>query len=247
VTGHVAIVGGGPGDPGLITVRGLELLDQADVVLVDRLAPQRLLDRLGPHVETIDVGKAPHRIRRSQGEIEELMIAHAQAGRRVVRLKGGDPYVFGRGGEEALACAAAGVPFELVPGVTSAVAVPARAGIPVTHRGLTQQVTIVSGHAHPDSTECDVDWRALGAGNGTIVVLMGVTHLPIIVARLTEGGRDAATPAAVIRNGGLPDEQVVAGTLVTIADLATTITPPAILVVGAVVGLREGLVEAPPI
>lgn len=238
-TGHVAIVGGGPGDPGLITVRGLELLCRADVVLVDRLAPRELLDRLGPDVQIIDVGKEPHRHRRDQREIEQLMITYARAGRRVVRLKGGDPYVFGRGGEEALACATAGVPFEVVPGVTSAVSVPALAGVPVTHRGLAQQVTIVSGHAHPDSDECDVDWRSLGAGTGTVVVLMGMAHLPVITSRLADGGRAADTPAVVIRNGGRPDQEVVTATLSTVSAAAGGVEPPAILVVGAVAGLRE--------
>ena len=237
MTGHVAIVGGGPGDPELITVRGYELLKQADVVLTDRLGPRELLVGLRPDVEVIDVGKKPHRHRRSQAEIEALMIEHARAGRRVVRLKGGDPYVFGRGGEEAAACAAAGVPFTVVPGVTSAVAVPAAAGIPVTHRGMTQQVTIVSGHAHPDDPACTVDWDLLAAGSGTIVVLMGVYHLPAIAAKLVAGGRLAEMPAAVVQDGTTAGQQTVAGTLETIAELAVSIVPPAVVVVGDVVAV----------
>lgn len=239
--GHVAIVGGGPGDPGLMTLRGFDLLKQADVVLADRLAPRGLLDGLSPDVEVVDVGKQPHRHRRSQREIEELMIARARAGLRVVRLKGGDPYVFGRGGEEAAACAAAGVAFEVVPGVTSAVAVPGLAGIPVTQRGLTQQVTIVSGHAHPDSAECTVDWAGLGAGTATIVVLMGVTHLRAIAERLLAGGRAPATAAAVVADGASPRQRVVAARLDTIAEAASDVAAPAVVVVGDVVELRTAL------
>lgn len=240
-TGHVAIVGGGPGDPGLLTLRGFDLLKQADVVLVDRLAPRALLDGLNPAVEVVDVGKRPHRHRRSQREIEDLMLDRARAGKRVVRLKGGDPYVFGRGGEEAAACARAGVPYEVVPGVTSAVSVPALAGIPVTHRGVTQQVSIVSGHAHPDSHECTVDWAGLAAGGGTIVVLMGITHLPAIAERLVSGGRAPGTPAAVVADGAGPRQRTVVATLATIGRRAASIEPPGVVVIGEVVELRDQL------
>ncbi|TDE00321.1 uroporphyrinogen-III C-methyltransferase [Jiangella asiatica] len=241
MTGHVAIVGGGPGDPGLLTLRGFELLKQADVVLVDRLAPHALLDGLRPDVEVVDVGKEPHRHRRGQREIEELMIDRARRGLRVVRLKGGDPYVFGRGGEEALACAAAGVPYAVVPGVTSAVSVPALAGIPVTHRGVTQEASIVSGHAHPDDPASTVDWERLGAGTGTVVVLMGVTHLGAIAARLMRGGRPDTTPVAVIQDGAGPAARVVTATLATVASAARDVRPPAVTVVGEVVALRDQL------
>jgi uroporphyrin-III C-methyltransferase len=237
VTGHVAIIGGGPGDPELITVRGYELLKQADVVLVDRLAPRGLLAGLRPDVEVIDVGEQPHRHRRGQAEIEALMIERARAGRRVVRLKGGDPYVFGRGGEEAAACAAAGVRFTVVPGVTSAVAVPAAAGIPVTHRGFTQELTIVSGHAHPDDPACTVDWDRLAAGRGTIVVLMGVYQLPAIVARLVAGGRRPDTASAVIQNGTMPGQRVVTASLADIVEACSDVDPPAVVVIGDVVQL----------
>ncbi|WP_026874385.1 uroporphyrinogen-III C-methyltransferase [Jiangella gansuensis] len=241
MTGHVAIVGGGPGDPGLLTLRGFELLEQADVVLVDRLAPRALLDGLRPDVEVVDVGKEPHRHRRSQREIEELMIDRARRGLRVVRLKGGDPFVFGRGGEEALACAAAGVPYEVVPGVTSAISVPALAGIPVTHRGVAQETSIVSGHAHPDDPACTVDWDRLAAGTGTIVVLMGVTHLPAIAERLVLGGRGTNTPVAVIQDGTGPAARVVVATLGTVTPAAAEVQPPAVIVVGDVVALRQQL------
>jgi uroporphyrin-III C-methyltransferase len=243
VSGHVAIVGAGPGDPDLITLRGWELLKQADVVLVDHLAPQDLLRRLRPDVEVVHVGKYPHRPSTTQEEIDALLVERALAGLRVVRLKGGDPFVFGRGGEEALACLAAGVPFDVVPGVTSAVAVPASAGIPVTHRGVTQDVTVVSGHVAPDDPRSSVDWHRLGAGRGTVVVLMGVTHLDRFAAALRAGGRPPGTPAAVVENGTLPGERTVVGTLATIADdvEAAGLRPPAVLVVGEVVALRARL------
>jgi uroporphyrin-III C-methyltransferase len=203
-TGSVAIVGAGPGDPELITRRGWRVLQQADVVLVDHLVPAALLAELPPQVEIVDVGKRPHAPSVSQERINELMVSRALAGRRVVRLKGGDPFVFGRGGEEAVACAAAGVPCEVVPGVSSAVAVPASAGIPVTHRGVSQQFTVVSGHVAPGDPASTVDWAGLARGGGTIVVLMGVTHLPLIASALVRGGRSPATPVAVVTAGTTP-------------------------------------------
>ena len=239
--GHVALVGGGPGDPGLITTRGRRLLAQADLVLVDRLAPRALLELLADDVEVVDVGKAPRAHAMTQAEINALMIERARAGHRVVRLKGGDPFVLGRGGEEALACLAAGVAVEVVPGVTSAVAVPAAAGIPVTHRGLARQLTVVSGHdgAHDDP----IDWAALAATEGTLVVLMGVARLPEAVRDLMAHGRDADTPVAVVERGTLPDQRRTIGTLGTIVALAAEreITSPAVVVIGDVVALAEQL------
>jgi len=244
-TGSVALVGGGPGDAGLITVHGRRLLAEADVVVVDKLAPRSLLAELDPGVEIIDAGKAPHAHNLTQDEINELIVSRARAGQRVVRLKGGDPFVFGRGGEEALACVRAGVPFSVVPGVTSAVAVPAYAGIPVTHRGVTQDFAVVSAHLDPSHPGATVDWAALAQGPGTLVLLMGVAHLEEISAELIKRGRDAATPVAVIRDGTLPGQQVLTSTLGAVAEEAARagIRPPAVVVVGEVVRLRE-LLEA---
>jgi uroporphyrin-III C-methyltransferase/precorrin-2 dehydrogenase/sirohydrochlorin ferrochelatase len=230
--GSVALVGAGPGDPALITTRGRQLLAQADVVIVDRLAPHALLDALDPDVEVIDVGKTPGNHPVSQDEINQLLVEHAQLGRRVVRLKGGDPFVLGRGGEEVAACRDAGIPVEVVPGVTSAVAVPATFGIPVTHRGLAKQFTVVSGHD-------GLDWRTLAAVEGTLVLLMAVTRLQDIAEQLVQHGRDPATPAAVVEDGYGPRQRLTVGTLATIADLAAGrgVQPPAVVVVGDVVTL----------
>jgi uroporphyrin-III C-methyltransferase/precorrin-2 dehydrogenase/sirohydrochlorin ferrochelatase len=240
-TGSVALVGGGPGDAGLITVRGRRLLAEADVVVVDKLAPRALLAELDPGVEVIDAGKAPHAHNLTQDQINELIVRRALAGQRVVRLKGGDPFVFGRGGEEALACVRAGVPFSVVPGVTSAVAVPAYAGIPVTHRGVTQDFAVVSAHLDPSQPGATVDWAALAQGPGTLVLLMGVAHLEEISAELIKRGRDAATPVAVIRDGTMPGQQVLTSTLGAVAAEAARagIRPPAVVVIGEVVRLRE--------
>ena len=230
--GQVALVGGGPGDPGLITTRGRQLLAQADVVVTDRLGPRSLLDELDDDVEIIDVGKTPGHHPVTQDEINRILVEHARAGRRVVRLKGGDPFVLGRGGEEAAACHEAGVPVEVVPGVTSAIAVPAAAGIPVTHRGLSKQFTVVSGHE-------GLDWRSLAATEGTLVFLMGVSLLGETTARLVEHGMDAATPAAVIEDGFGPRQRLTTGTLTDIAARAAEVgvRPPAVIVVGDVVSL----------
>ncbi len=242
-TGSVALVGGGPGDPGLITVLGRRLLAEADVVVTDKLAPRALLAELDPDVEVIDAGKAPHAHNLSQSQINELIVARALAGQRVVRLKGGDPFVFGRGGEEALACVRAGVPFQVVPGVSSAVAVPAYAGIPVTHRGITQDFAVVSAHLDPSHPGATVDWDSLARGPGTLVLLMAVAHLDKVAAELIKRGRDAATPVAVIRDGTTPDQQVLTSTLGEVAAQAARagIQPPAVVVVGEVVRLREAL------
>ena len=235
-TGHVALVGGGPGDPGLITTRGRRLLAEADVVVVDRLAPRALLDGLDDDVVVVDVGKTAGNHPVPQEAINRLLVEHARAGRRVVRLKGGDPFVLGRGGEEALACVAAGVPVEVVPGVTSAIAVPASAGIPVTHRGRSRQVTIASGHE-------GLDWASLARLHGTLVLLMGVSGLAEATAALVEHGKPADTPVAIVESGFLPDERTTVGTLATIADLAAErgVKPPAVVVVGTVVDLHAVL------
>lgn len=234
--GIVYIVGGGPGDPGLITVKGLASLRRADVVLYDRLASSELLDEVPAHAEKIDVGKEPKKHRRSQAEINELLIEKAREGKRVVRLKGGDPFVFGRGGEECQALAEAGIPYEVIPGVSSAIAVPAYAGIPVTQRGVTTAFTVVAGHV--GDSESDIDWAAISR-IGTIVFLMGVEHLPQIVAKLIEKGRAADTPAALIREGTTQNQEVVRATLGDIVEKSQSITPPAVLIVGEVVRLHE--------
>jgi uroporphyrinogen III methyltransferase/synthase len=234
--GAVYLVGGGPGDPGLITVKGLDCLRRADVVLFDRLAPRALLNETRPDAELIDVGKEPRRDRRPQDEINDLLIEKARAGKTVVRLKGGDPFVFGRGGEECQALAEAGIPYEVVPGVSSALAVPAYAGIPVTHRGVTAAFTVVAGHSRgPDS---QIDWPSL-SHTGTLVFLMGVERLPEIAAHLIEHGRAPETPAAVIERGTTPEQVVITGTLSDIVEKARAIQPPAVLVVGDVVRLRD--------
>jgi len=244
--GHVWLVGAGPGDPDLITVRGRDLLSVADVVVTDRLVSAALRARIPPGVEVVDVGKRPGRPTVGQEEINALLIERARAGALVVRLKGGDPYVLGRGAEEARACAAAGVGATVVPGVTSALAAPAYAGIPVTDRELAQDVAIVSGHlapGHPDST---VDWAALGASRMTVVVLMGIARLADIAAALVAGGRDPDTPAAVIERATTPAQRVVRGRLMTIAvdALAADVRSPAVTVIGAVAARADG---APPL
>jgi uroporphyrin-III C-methyltransferase / precorrin-2 dehydrogenase / sirohydrochlorin ferrochelatase len=239
--GTVALIGGGPGDAGLITVLGRRLLAEADVVVVDKLAPRSLLAELDPDVEVIDAGKAPHAHNLTQAQINNLIVDRALAGQRVARLKGGDPFVFGRGGEEALACVRAGVPFRVVPGVTSAVAVPAYAGIPVTHRGVTQDFAVVSAHLDPSQPGATVDWESLARGPGTLVLLMGVAHLAEISAELIKRGRDAATPVAVIRDGTMPSQDVLTSTLGQVAADADRagVRPPAVVVIGEVVRLRE--------
>jgi uroporphyrin-III C-methyltransferase/precorrin-2 dehydrogenase/sirohydrochlorin ferrochelatase len=244
--GSVVLVGGGPGDPGLITVRGRRAISQADVVVADHLAPQSLLSSLPADVEVIDASKLPRGRSMAQEQINALLIEHAQAGKRVVRLKGGDPFVFGRGMEELEACVAAGVAVEVVPGITSAIAVPALAGIPVTHRGLTHEFVVVSGHLPPGHPNSLVDWSALGRLRGTIVVLMGVDTAPAIAAALLEHGRPGETPVAIVSNGSTPSQRTVRTTL---ADLPEAIgregvRPPAVWVVGEVVGLN-GPHEAP--
>jgi uroporphyrin-III C-methyltransferase/precorrin-2 dehydrogenase/sirohydrochlorin ferrochelatase len=237
--GRVVLVGGGPGDPGLITVRGRQALAQADVVVVDNLGPRSLLAGLRPDVEIVDASKLPRGRAMPQEEINAVLVSRALAGKRVVRLKGGDPFVFGRGMEEVLACAAADVPVEVVPGVTSAVGVPGIAGIPVTHRGLTHEFVVVSGHLPPGHPQSLVDWSAIGRLRGTVVVLMGVETAPAIAAALVAHGRAADTPVAVVVEGSTGRERTIRTTL---ADLGTTmveesVRPPAVWVVGDVVSL----------
>jgi uroporphyrin-III C-methyltransferase/precorrin-2 dehydrogenase/sirohydrochlorin ferrochelatase len=236
--GSVALVGGGPGDPELITVRGRRLVADADVVVVDRLAPRELLASLADDVEVIDCGKSAHRQNLTQDEINAVLVDRALAGKRVVRLKGGDPFVFGRGGEEWLACAAAGVPVTVVPGLSSAVAGPAAAGIPLTHRGLAADFTVVSGHLDPGRpVDQGIDWPGLAAHAGTLVLLMAMDRLELIAAQLIQHGRSAETPAAVVHRATLPDQQVLRAPLADIGAVAARerIGAPAVVVVGPVV------------
>ncbi|MEU1751569.1 uroporphyrinogen-III C-methyltransferase [Micromonospora matsumotoense] len=235
--GRVSLVGAGPGDPELVTVKGWRLLTEADVVVADRLVPGLLLDELRPDVELVDAAKIPYGPSRTQEEINRILVDRALAGKVVVRLKGGDPYVFGRGGEELLACAAAGVPVTVVPGVTSAIAVPAAAGVPVTHRAVAHEFTVVSGHVAPDSPVSLVRWEALAGLRGTLVVLMGLKNLAAITATLTRHGRDAATPVAVIQEGTTGDQRSLRSTLGAVADdvVEAGLRPPAIVVIGDVV------------
>jgi len=239
MSGAVYLVGAGPGDPDLLTVRGLRCLQRADVVVYDRLLDPRLLDEAPRRARRIYAGKGPGRQALRQEEINALLIRHARAGRVVVRLKGGDPFVFGRGGEEAAACVAAGIPWEVVPGVTSALAVPARASIPLTHRGVATSFAVVTGHA-AGTPEDGHEWAAL-ARIDTLVVLMGAGHLTEIADLLIAHGRSPETPTAAIERGMMPGERVLTGTLVTIAELAERegLISPATLVVGEVVRLRE--------
>jgi uroporphyrin-III C-methyltransferase / precorrin-2 dehydrogenase / sirohydrochlorin ferrochelatase len=237
--GTVALVGGGPGDPELITVKGRRLLNAADVVVADRLAPGVLLDELRPEVEVVDVAKLPYGAAVAQEHINELLVDRALAGKFVVRLKGGDPYVFGRGGEEALACAAAGVPVLVVPGVSSAISVPAVAGIPVTHRGITHEFTVVSGHVAPSSAQSLVDWTALGRSRGTVVVLMGLRHLAEIASTLIRAGRDPQTPAAAIQEGTTSHQVMVRAPLAEIATAAADLRTPVVTVIGEVVSVLQ--------
>jgi uroporphyrin-III C-methyltransferase len=238
--GSVVLVGGGPGDPGLITVRGRQAVAQADVVVADHLAPQSLLASLPADVEVIDASKLPRGRSMAQEQINALLIEHARAGRRVVRLKGGDPFVFGRGMEELEACVAAGVAVEVVPGVTSAIAVPALAGIPVTHRGLTHEFVVVSGHLPPGHPQSLVDWAALGRLRGTVVVLMGVDTAPAIAVALVEHGRPPETPVAIVSDGSTSTQRTVRTTLAGLPGTlaAEGIRPPAVWVVGEVVALN---------
>lgn len=236
VRGGVALVGGGPGDPELITVRGRRLLAHADVVVADRLAPPELLAELSPHVEVIDAAKIPYGRAMAQDAINDVLIDRARAGSFVVRLKGGDPFVFARGYEEVLACAEAGIPVTVVPGVTSAIAVPALAGVPVTHRGMNHEFVVVSGHLAPDHRESLVNWDALAAMSGTIVLLMAVERIELFVAALLKGGRPADTPVIVVQHGTTAAQQTLRATLADTPERvrAEGVRPPAIVVIGPV-------------
>jgi uroporphyrin-III C-methyltransferase/precorrin-2 dehydrogenase/sirohydrochlorin ferrochelatase len=241
VHGGVALVGGGPGDPELITVRGRRLLAHADVVVADRLAPPELLAELAPNVEVIDAAKIPYGRAMAQDAINAVLIERAKAGKFVVRLKGGDPFVFARGYEEVLACVDAGIPVTVVPGVTSAIAVPALAGIPVTHRSITHEFVVVSGHVAPGDPESLVNWNALAAMSGTIVLMMAVERIELFADVLLKGGRPAETPVLVVQQGTTSAERIVRTTL---ADAPKRIReegvrPPAIIVIGTVAGFSE--------
>lgn len=238
----VALVGGGPGDPELITVKGRRLLARADVVVADRLAPRDLLDELPPGVKVVDAAKIPYGRAASQEVINTTLIENARAGKFVVRLKGGDPYVFGRGFEELLACAEAGVPVTVVPGITSAFAAPAAAGVPVTHRGVAHEVVVVSGHVAPGDPGSLVDWAALGHLRGTIVLMMGVERLPLFAEALLAAGRPGDTPVAIVQNGTVSAQRVLRSTLDAVAEeaKAAAVRPPAVIVIGPVAALHPG-------
>ena len=230
----VYLVGAGPGDPELLTRRGAALLEKADVVIHDRLIAHELLSLAPPGAEVIDVGKTPGQPRR-QPEINDLLVEHGRTGREVVRLKGGDPFVFGRGGEEVEALQNAGIDYEVVPGVSSAFAVPAAAGIPVTHRGVSSSVTVVTGHTGDPTAPGGVDWDALGRAGGTLVVLMGMAARSAIAAELMASGRPAATPVAVVHWGTTDRQQVVRTTLDALAGV--DLPAPSIIVIGPVAAL----------
>ena len=239
--GRVALVGAGPGDPGLLTVRGRKLLRHADVVVYDRLVNPRLLELVPSKALRIFAGKARGVHTLPQDAINALLVAHARRGRRVVRLKGGDPFVFGRGGEEAVALADAGIPFEVVPGVSAAVAVPAYAGIPLTYRGIASSFAVVTGHEDTGKGAAAVDWARLATAVDTLVVLMGLTSLPRITRTLIAHGRRPDTPIALVRHGTTEAQETIVGTL---SDIATRVAdagfaPPVLAVVGDVVGLRS--------
>jgi uroporphyrin-III C-methyltransferase/precorrin-2 dehydrogenase/sirohydrochlorin ferrochelatase len=241
--GEVALVGGGPGDPELITVRGRRLIAQADVVVVDRLAPRALLDSLADDVEVIDCGKSAHRHNLTQDEINAVLVDRARAGKRVVRLKGGDPFVFGRGGEEWLACVAAGVPVTVVPGLSSALAGPAAVGIPLTHRGLAADFTVVSGHLDPGRPADEgIDWPGLATHAGTLVLLMAMDRLELITKELIEHGKAPGTPAAVVHRATTPGQRVLRARLDEVAAAARRegIGAPAVVVIGPVVDVLGG-------
>ena len=248
MAGRVAFVGAGPGDAGLLTARALELIAGADVILYDRLIPAEALAGARADAELRYVGKQGGGPFVPQEETEALMLERARGGALVVRLKGGDPFVFGRGGEEALALAAAGIAFEVVPGITAGIAAAGYAGIPVTHRGLASAVALITAHEDPRKPEQAVDWQALAAFPGTLVFYMGVRTLPALTARLIEAGRPPGQPAAVVARGTLPDQQTVLGTLATIADDAASAgaAAPAITVIGDVAALHAELAWRAP-
>ena len=240
-TAEVGLVGGGPGDPELVTVAARRALSEADVVVADRLAPRELLDELSPDVELVDVAKLPRGRSAAQEEINRVIVDRALAGKRVVRFKGGDSFVFGRGYEEAIACAEAGVPCRVVPGLTSAISVPAVAGIPVTHRGVAHEFTVISGHLPPGHPESLVEWPAVARLRGTVVLLMAVQNLPAIAEALLDGGREPGTPVAIVSEGTMPGERTVLSTLEKVGEAVVSeqVRPPAIVVVGEVVAVAN--------
>lgn len=240
-TGTVYLVGAGPGDPDLITRKGARLLRQADVIVYDRLIPFELLEEARPDAELINAGKQPTRHRLAQADINVLLIDRALKGQDVVRLKGGDPFIFGRGGEEALACREFGIPFEVVPGISSAFAVPAYAGIPLTQRQISSAFTVIAGHEDPTKSGSSINYEAVAKLGGAIVILMGVNNLPAITRQLIENGLNSSTPAAVIEWGATAHQRAYIGTAEHIAAIARRmdIMPPAITVIGEVVRLRE--------
>jgi uroporphyrinogen-III C-methyltransferase len=239
MSGRVVLVGAGPGDPDLITVAGLKALRDADVIVTDRLVPEILLEEAGEDAEIIPVGKTPRGEFTPQERINAILVEQALAGRTVVRFKGGDPFVFGRGYEEWLACVAAGIPVSYVPGISSSIAGGGLAGIPITHRGITQGYTVVSGHVPPGDERCDIDWDHLAGSGLTLVIMMGVLYLPQITERLVGAGLDPHTPAAVVENAGVAQMRLVRSTAGEIAEVAKAegIRPPAVTIIGEVAGL----------
>jgi uroporphyrin-III C-methyltransferase / precorrin-2 dehydrogenase / sirohydrochlorin ferrochelatase len=246
--GRVTLVGGGPGDPGLLTLAGYRALLDADVVVTDRLAPTDLAASLPGDIEVVDVGKDPRGPAASQDDINAALVRRALAGEHVVRLKGGDPFVLGRGSEEVAACLAAGVAVDVIPGVSSVTSAPTLAGIPLTRRGTTQHFTVASGHVPPDDPRSTVDWQLLARDTGTLLLLMAVANVGPIAEALLAGGRPPATPVAVVENASLPHQRVVRATLADIADVAarSDVVPPAVLVVGEVVSDLPDAAAAPP-
>ena len=243
--GRVVLIGAGPGDPELITVRGLRALQQAEVLVYDRLVGPELIDEAPEWAEKIYVGKQPGHHAMPQDDINALLVDRARLGLTVVRLKGGDPFIFGRGGEEALACAEADIPFEIVPGISSSASVPSNAGIPLTHRGVAASFAVMTAHRALDLDAQNPAWEGF-AKVDTLVILMGVARLEAIVANLQHHGRDAATPVAIIERGTLPDERITVATLADIAPRARAlgVRSPAVIVVGEVVRLRDQLGQA---
>jgi len=247
--GKVYLVGAGPGDPGLLTLKGKGLIESADVVIYDALVSPQILDMIGPRAEKIHAGKRPGRHSLPQAETTQLLIEKARDHAVVVRLKGGDPFVFGRGGEEMEALVAAGVPVEVVPGITSGIAAPAYAGIPLTHRNYSSSVTFVTGHEAVGKYRPEVNWKAIAQGSETIVIYMGVQNLPNIVGALREGGLGGETPIALIRWGTRPDQEELRGTLETIVEQVerAQFEAPAIAVIGSVVQLNDILSGCRPV
>jgi uroporphyrin-III C-methyltransferase/precorrin-2 dehydrogenase/sirohydrochlorin ferrochelatase len=244
-TPGVVLVGGGPGDPDLITVAGRRALSEADVVVADHLAPRELLEELPAHVELVDAGKLPRGSATAQDDINATMITSARAGQRVVRLKGGDPFVFGRGYEEVIACAQAGVPCTVIPGITSAISVPALAGVPLTHRGVAQEFTVISGHLPPEDPESLVEWPAVARLRGTVVLLMAMANLSAIAQELIRHGRAPDCPVAVVSEGSRPTQRALTTTLESAATAVEShaLRSPAVVVIGDVVSVSSSAVN----